>query len=266
MAVVEESFDPLSHPLVCAARKLLQEMRSLSDGEAAEPMEGAAFAAYGAASCGAMGDHASSAVYRAELPARLGDAETRFRQLALPLHETWSEIIACRMEGDADAGAETPVLLGRDDVEELVLAALTAYPPFLADALPRELLRRVSLGQGLLRPDERHIDLELARQELEPRLYVHHETATRVAAVCCEHLVQRSDTLAVNMLRRLDLDQDGSVSEDDFMRAAPCALMIEVEDVALSAGVEAMLADPAFADDFHTSVAAGLGNSGDVDI
>lgn len=258
----DDEFDPSSHPLVVSARNLLERMRSVAAGGAAEPMQEAAFAAYGAVSSGAMGDFESSAQYREELPERLAEAETSWSRLERPLRELWAAIIACRDEGEACA-PEAPVLLGREEVEELVLATLTAYPPFLAEDLPRELLRQVSLGQGLLPSEDRHIDLDVARRELEPRLEAHRGTAAQIATVCCEHLVQRSELLAVKLLQRMDLDHDGCISEDEFMRAAPYALMIEVQNVAISAGTQEMIANPEFADDFHSAVAVALGITAD---
>jgi len=148
--------------------------------------------------------------------------------------------------------------LGMEEVEEFVLAHLCEYPAFLALVLLEAPLHQVGLGQSLMGPGSR-IDMAEVRRRLRPNLQRHRETAARVASEACSHLLARSETLACKLFSRMDLDQDGCISRDEFLRAAPHALAVEVENVAIGAGVQALLADPEYSDDFHTAMAGGMG-------
>lgn len=148
--------------------------------------------------------------------------------------------------------------LGMEEVEELVLAHLCEYPAFLAKVLLEAPLHQVGLGQSLMGPGSR-VDMAEVERRLRPNLERHSETAAKVAAEACSHLLGRSETLACKLFSRMDLDQDGFISRDEFLRAAPHALAIEVENVAIGAGVQALLTDPDYSDDFHTAMAGAMG-------
>lgn len=179
------------------------------------------------------------------------------------LGDLWTAIVEASEEdsgkeggGDAESASAA---LGTADIEELVLAHLCEYPPFLAEALLDEPLRRLNVGQGLAVPGAGSFDIPEVRKRLAPQLPRHRDTAARIASEACSHCLQRSEKLAGKVLARLDLNKDGVVTRDEFLKAAPHALALEVENVALSVGMEALLGDPEFADDFHTAMASTMG-------
>lgn len=148
--------------------------------------------------------------------------------------------------------------LGREEVEELVLAHLCEYPPFLADVILEAPLHQVAVGQGIMAPGDRAIDVAEVSRRLAPRLERHRPAAAKAASEACEALLGRSETLAYKLFNRLDLDRDGAISRDEFLQAAAHGLALEVENVAIAAGVQFLLRDPEFADDFHTAMAGGM--------
>mmetsp|Transcript_13476 Transcript_13476/g.32139 ORF Transcript_13476/g.32139 Transcript_13476/m.32139 type:complete len:100 (+) Transcript_13476:695-994(+) len=93
---------------------------------------------------------------------------------------------------------------------------------------------------------------------MQPRLETHKATALEIAGQCCAHLRDRSETLATKLLGRLDLDGDGFVGESDFLNGCLHGLAIEVENLALSVGLQQLLANESFADDFHEAMASTL--------
>lgn len=149
--------------------------------------------------------------------------------------------------------------IGMEEVEELVLAHLCEYPPFLTDLLLDAPLHQIATGQGIMAPGDRQIDIAEVSKRLAPCLDRHRSTATKIASETCSHLLRSSETMAAKLFNRLDLDSDGVVSRDEFLRAVPHALALEVENVAIGAGVQALLKDPEYADDFHTAMAGGMG-------
>merc|ERR1711862_32316 len=160
-------------------------------------------------------------------------------------------------------GQETPAAaaagLGRQEIEDLVLGHLCAYPDFLADRLLTSLMQQVSLGQAMLNSGpndemEGRIDVEAAERKLRPHLKKHRPLAKAIAQRGCEHLMQKSEMLSVKMLSRMDLNGDGFVTEDEFLTSALHAFAIEVENVLISAGSQQMLENADFADDFHQAM------------
>ncbi|CAJ1344062.1 unnamed protein product [Effrenium voratum] len=153
-----------------------------------------------------------------------------------------------------------------EEIEELVLAHLLAFPDFLADALVMNFLRQVQLGQSFLHAEDQRINVAAVLQQLQPQLEKHKATAAAIAAECCRHLQDRSETLAGKLLSRMDLDNDGFVGEQDFLKSAVHALALEVENVAVSAGVQQLLKDESFADDFHEAMCTALIRNGTVQV
>lgn len=151
--------------------------------------------------------------------------------------------------------------LHMDELEEMVLAFLCAYPVTLASELLDAPLRQIALGQQLLEPEARHIKVTEARCRLSPRLERHRALAEQIAEEACTHMMQRSEILAATLLKRMDLNSDGCVTHDEFLRAAPTAIAVELQNIVLSASTEALLANPDFQDDFHVSIAETLGLS-----
>lgn len=148
-----------------------------------------------------------------------------------------------------------------EELEELVLAFLCAYPATCADELLDVPLRQIALGQRLLEPEARRIKVMDARCRLAPRLERHRALAKRIAEEACTHMMNRSENLAAALLKTMDLNSDGLVSHDEFVRTAPAAIAVELENMILSASTEALLADPDFQDDFHTSIGEAQGLS-----
>lgn len=243
--------DPSRHPVVQAVRGLLQASHGAAGRVVRDAIEDAAALAHEAATCGAEGDHGAAAECREGLQEQLGDAP--LQPMAPDLGRVWAALV------DSACGGGGAAYLSIEEVEELVLGYLCALPEFLGRSLVRSLVRQVGLGQGLMSASDRHLDVGRLIKGLEPQLPRHLATSKRIARECCQHLMQRSETIATNVLRRLDVDGDGAVSQEDFLQAAPHALALEVENLATTACVEALLADPDFADDFHPAMAAALG-------
>merc|ERR1712232_640818 len=101
----------------------------------------------------------------------------------------------------------------------------------------------MALGQCMLASDDRHLDMGAVIRTMEPKLHMHKETFARIAEECCSHLMTRSESLASKLHKRLDLDGDGFVSEEEFMKAAPDAIALELENLAHSVGSESLLND-----------------------
>jgi len=252
-APAEAVADAQQHPAVAALRRLL----TATHGEVGESLHeslsgGAAQAAYNIVSCGVAADHNSALAHREELSEELNAATDKAGDLIPALQEVWITVV-----GPAE-GETAPNNLGPEETEELVLAYLCACPLFLSRILIRRLVQQVSCGQGLLHADDRHLDTQRLLQSLEPCMLTHQPLADRIALESCSHLLQRSAELATKLLQRLDLDGDGIVSESDFLRGAHHALALEVENIAVAAGVQALLADPGFTDDFHPAMADAL--------
>jgi hypothetical protein len=167
--------------------------------------------------------------------------------------------IVAGLEDLWNALADEGQRFGMEEVEELVLAHLCEYPQFLTEVLLVAPLEQVGLGQGFMSPGDRQVDMAEVRRRLSPNLARHRDTAVKMASEACSHLMDKSETLASKLFLRLDLDRDGSISRDEFLRAAPHALALEVENPAIGAGVQALLLDPEYADDFHTAMAGAMG-------
>jgi len=252
-APAEAVADAQHHPAVAALRRLLAATYGDAGGTLHASLNGgAAQAAFGVASCGAVADHNSAQGHREELAEELSAAMDGAGDLIPALQEVWIAVVG---PADGDVASNN---LGHEEAEELVLAHLCAYPLFLSRTLIRRLVQQVSCGQGLLHAADRHLDTQRLMQSLEPRMLTHQPLADRIALECCGHLLKRSSELATKLLQRLDIDNDGVVSESDFLRSAQHALALEVENVAVAAGVQALLADPDFADDFHPAMADAL--------
>eukprot|EP00971_Amphidinium_carterae_P240962 4783842-Amphidinium_carterae.2 len=78
--------------------------------------------------------------------------------------------------------------------------------------------------------------------------------AISIAKGVCEHLLHRSEHLALSALRHMDLDQDGAVSQEEFLKTCPHVLGLVIESAALAAAFDAILKDASFQDDFHASL------------
>lgn len=251
--------DP-NHPVLLAVRQYLAASGAALAGDAS----GAAFSAAaieanrsvagGAARGGGLGE----AVERVD--GVLSQVEAGLApQLDAELSALWLALTPEPQDGDISPPTGVS-FLGVEEVEELVLALLCELP---RGGLPGELLqaplRHVALGQQLLEPEDRRIDASDVRRRLAPELEQHRPTAERIAREACEHLLGRSEALAASLLRRMDVDKDGAVSREAFFRAAPNAIACEVENVVVSAGVQALMASEDFQDLFHTAVAGSMG-------
>lgn len=225
-----------------------------SGRELQEAVQDVAWAAHGAASAGAVGNHDSAAADREELGGQLSEAAGKQSSLHSELQLVWDTITLSR-----ESGQEASQGLDLEEVEELVLAHLVAYPEFLGPQVVKSLFRQVSLGQGLLDSGDRLMDVSELARRMKPQLPKHAATAVRIAEECCSHLTNRSEGIAVKLLQRLDLDKDGVVGEDEFLKAATSALAVEVENVALTVGIQSLMNDESFADDFHMAMAATMG-------
>merc|ERR1719324_1341464 len=106
--------------------------------------------------------------------------------------------------------------LEQEEVEELVLAHLCEYPPFLTEVLLDAPVHHVAIGQGLLVPSDRQVDVVEVSRRLAPCLQRHRATASKVATEACSRLLQRSETLAHKLFNRLDLNGDGVICRDEF--------------------------------------------------
>jgi len=227
-------------------------------------LEASAAAARGSGE--ALLSKAAGPVATAALDSRVATQEALARQLEKPLaafaeadNGTQTEVEQhLRGIWAAIAGDEQEETMGQEEVEELVLAHLCEYPPFLASTLLVAPLRHLALGQSFMAPGDSQMDLAIASQRLAPCLSRHKSAAWKVAHETCELLLKRSMVLAGKLFLRLDLDKDGKVTLQEFLQAAPHALALEVENVALSAGVQALLANPDFADDFHAAMAGSM--------
>eukprot|EP00747_Dinoflagellata_sp_TGD_P168472 gnl/TRDRNA2_/TRDRNA2_194920_c0_seq1.p1 gnl/TRDRNA2_/TRDRNA2_194920_c0~~gnl/TRDRNA2_/TRDRNA2_194920_c0_seq1.p1 ORF type:complete len:260 (+),score=59.83 gnl/TRDRNA2_/TRDRNA2_194920_c0_seq1:70-849(+) len=242
-AVCGDDGTPVSHPALPAMRRFLQ-----AGAASAAATANAATAGANAAAAGSGPDRATAAAAAA--------AEVR-SDIEPTVVELWAVITA---GGEDEEGQATPAVesLGLEEVEELVLAHLCEYPAFLADVLLEAPLRQVALGQAFLAADDRRLDAAEARRRLAPNLLRHRETAARIASEACTHLMRRSEDLAKQVLRAADLDGDGVVSYQEFAHAVRNALVVIIENPALAAGVEALLADPNYGDDFHTAMAEAM--------
>lgn len=84
----------------------------------------------------------------ASLDQRLGMAETRAGELQPCVQALWSAAVA---SCSSSRRADEEVRLTREEVEELVLAYLVAYPDVLAPSLLKKLVQQLALGQSLWR-------------------------------------------------------------------------------------------------------------------
>eukprot|EP00928_Gymnodinium_smaydae_P012791 TRINITY_DN14666_c0_g1_i1.p1 TRINITY_DN14666_c0_g1~~TRINITY_DN14666_c0_g1_i1.p1 ORF type:complete len:301 (+),score=77.92 TRINITY_DN14666_c0_g1_i1:70-972(+) len=251
---------PERHPLVVAMKALLKTVHGPRGGRLGEAVQEAASLAHDAVSAGASGDLEHFAAGREPLDDALETAERRNNRLEGQLKSVWAEALAATAAADSDTTAPQPArALGVAEVEELALAHLCAYPEFLSETLLTALLQQVTLGQALLETGSRGIDATKARRFLQQRLPRHRPKAATIAAASCEHLMAKSETIAVRLLQRMDLDGDGVVNEKEFCRTAINALTVEVQNVALAAGTQSLLSDVDFADDFHEAMAHSMG-------
>ncbi|CAE7236859.1 unnamed protein product [Symbiodinium pilosum] len=233
---------PSRHPLVVALRALLRVTHGNLGRATRGAVRDAAISAHQAALQGSMGVHDVAAEQRDELQHKLQVCGSGEHSESVRL--VWDTLILAR-EAPRDEG------LDLDEMEELVLAHLLAFPEILAQSLVVNLFQQVHLGQSFLHEEERTIDVNAVLRELQPRLEKHKATSLRIAEQCCAHLQTRSETLADKLLRRMDLDGDGFVGESEFFTAAVHALALEVENLAVSVGVKQLLNESSFADDFH---------------
>ncbi|CAJ1460472.1 unnamed protein product [Effrenium voratum] len=311
--------DPARHPLVVAMRALLRASHGQSGRAIRSAVREAAALAHEVATCGSLGEHDAALSHRESLDGLEADASSVESELRL----VWDTLVLSR---------ELPRAEGLDfeEIEELVLAHLLAFPDFLADALVMNFLRQVQLGQSFLHAEDQRINVAAVLQQLQPQLEKHKATAAAIAAECCRHLQDRSETLAGKLLSRMDLDNDGFVGEQDFLKSAVHALALEVraegvlrrtncgcggtflieslrckdpicvaprgpffgwgdvyeetvplhlkagqrtsspdgqvENVAVSAGVQQLLKDESFADDFHEAMCTALIRNGTVQV
>jgi len=253
--------DDAEHPIAIAARKFLEVSHGKPGKEVRYLVEDAAPFAYQAAFNGALGNHDLAEDSRDELGEQLTNSASVLAPLQKELRSLWSALTSCHSEG-AGAGYSS-ARLEKEAIEDLVLGHLCAYSEYLQKDLVKGLVQQVGLGQGLMDSSDRHVDMSLLLQHLKPSLAKHSETTGRIATESCNHLMTRSETLAEKLLLRLDLNKDGYVSEEEFMSAAPHALAIEIENLAMSAGVQSLIADVDFADDFHMAMAAAMGITGE---
>mmetsp|Transcript_702 Transcript_702/g.2231 ORF Transcript_702/g.2231 Transcript_702/m.2231 type:complete len:270 (+) Transcript_702:93-902(+) len=243
------------HPLVVAMRQLLGAMHGQQGRGLRGSIEDAAILAHGTASSGAEGDHETAAEGREDLQEQLAEAEDKQGLFRPQLREVWDAALACR---DEEASPNAPATLGEADVEELVLAHLCAFPEFLGRTLVRRLVQQVALGQGFLDAEDKHLDVSILLRHLDPHLPSFLALSNHIAEESCKHLIQRSESMASRALRTLDLDRDGVVCEAEFLKAAPHAFALEIENVAVQAAVAALLGNPDFADVFHPAMAHAL--------
>ena len=244
MAAGEE--DPARHPIVIALRALLRASHGQAGRSLHRGVKDAAVLAHEAASNGSIGAHDMAARHREELQEKL----QRVDETNLPMSELellW-ETMLCSRESPKEEG------LDEEEVEELVLAHLVAFPDYLADDLIMNLFRQVQLGQSFLHADEQHIDVGTLLERMQPRLQRHKATAAKIAKESCAHLQMRSELLASKLLLRMDLDGDGLVGKDDFLKSLIHALAVEVENLAISVGVQELMKEEGFADDFHEAM------------
>lgn len=246
---------PEKHPLAIALRALLRASHGPAGRSLRDAVEDSAASLHGVASSGASGDTSTAADYNQELKAQLDQGVSGSSALASELGLVWETIILARDPGETGG-------LCVEEVEEIVLAHLLVYREFLSPALVKGLFRRVSLGQCMLAADDRHLDVGAVMRSMAPQLHRHKETLDRIAEECCTHLMTRSESLASKLHKRLDLDGDGFVSEEEFLKAAPDAIAVELENLANSVGSESLLNDEDFADDFHMAMGAALGMTG----
>ncbi|CAK9005772.1 unnamed protein product [Durusdinium trenchii] len=220
-------------------------MRGQSGPCVRRTLKDAAILAHAAASSGSLGMHDAAAKHREELEDKLEavDASDPLSELKL----VWDTILLHR-DSPQEEGLDV------EEVEELVLAHLVAFPDFLADDLVMNLFRQVQLGQGFLHAEKQHINVATLLEQMKPRLDRHKVTALNIARECCTHLQTHSETLASKLLLRMDLDGDGYIGEDDFLKCLVHALAVEVENLAISAGVQQLLKEEGFADEFHQAV------------
>eukprot|EP00929_Paragymnodinium_shiwhaense_P022323 TRINITY_DN14292_c0_g2_i1.p1 TRINITY_DN14292_c0_g2~~TRINITY_DN14292_c0_g2_i1.p1 ORF type:complete len:302 (+),score=96.90 TRINITY_DN14292_c0_g2_i1:95-1000(+) len=262
-----EEYDPgTSHPVVLAMRDLFKALHNSANGRnLTESVGKAAGLAHDASFCGAAGDHDGMRENREELVERLDTTERRGKRLEPQLKKVYQAVRETSVEVGADA-APSPAAaagLGRQEVEDLVLGHLCAYPDFLAERLLTSLLQQVALGQAMLNAGgdemEGRIDVEAAERKHRPQLSRHRPLAKSIAKHSCERLMEKSEMLAVRLLHRMDFDGDGVVSEEEFLAAALHALAVEIENVLVSTGSRQMLESEDFADDFHQAMAVGMG-------
>lgn len=157
---------------------------------------------------------------------------------------------------DEEDGTE---FLGFEEMEELALAYLVALPEFLIESLLWGQLRHLSLGQSLVARGERKWDMDKAYEYFRPNVERHRDLAKNVARETCEILLERSERLAGLLLKRMDLDGDGAVGKNDFFSGLLSCLVVEIENVAISTGGDAMMRDPGFADDVHMAIGSAMG-------
>ncbi|CAE6927054.1 unnamed protein product [Symbiodinium natans] len=244
-----ETDDPSRHPLVVALRALLRATHGNPGRAARDTVRDAAISAHQAAKQGSLGAHDVAAWQRGELQDKLEAFQSGQHLESVSL--VWDTLVLAR-DAPRDEG------LDLEEVEELVLAHLVAFPDVLAQSLVVSLFQQVHLGQSFLHEAERAIDVTAVLKELQPQLDKHKATALRVAEQCCTHLQSRSETLASNLLKRMDLDGDGFVGESEFLASAVHALALEVENLAVSVGVPQLMSDESFSDDFHEAVGKTL--------
>lgn len=253
-----------THPTVQAVRDLLRVTHGPAGRATRDAIEDTAVFAHEAATCGATGDHDAAADFREELGEQLRESSGRASPVVQELDRVWKTTLENLDDGDEGGEtAQAATMLHKDGVEELVLAYLCAYPEFLKQVLVKSFIRQVSLGQLLMEKDNRRLDVRELVRNLEPSLAKHEATTDRIANECCAHLTQRSHVIAATLLQHLDLDRDGAVCRSEFLQAAPHAFVLAIENIAVSAGVQSLMADPDFADDFHMAMgyAMGLGSN-----
>eukprot|EP00434_Breviolum_minutum_P014821 symbB.v1.2.013069.t1/scaffold907.1/size153227/14 len=201
------------------------------------------FARHEAAMTGSMGEHHVATSKREELGDKL-EAVDGSCSAESELKLLWDTAILCR-ESPQEQGLDV------DEVEDLVLAHLLVFPEFLQDALVMNLFRQVQLGQSFLHSEEQHINVAAVLEQMKPRLEAHKAIAAQIAKECCDHLQTHSESLALKLLKQMDLDCDGFVCEEEFLKTMVHAIAVEVENMAVSVGVQQLLKEERFADDFH---------------
>lgn len=251
--------DPARHPLVVAMRALLRALHDQHGRVVRRSLKDAAILAHEASRNGSLGEHDAAAENRQELEDKLEAVDSHGDGAESELQLLWDTAILSR---------ESPEAHGMDveELEDLVLAYLVAFPDVLADELVMNLFRQVQLGQNILHAEERHINVGAVLEQMKPCLERHKGTAARIAAECCAHLQTRSETLAAKLLVRMDLDGDGFVGEEEFRKTMVPAMALEVENLAISVGVQQLLKEENFADDFHQAVCDVLVEEGQVQV
>ncbi|CAJ1398436.1 unnamed protein product [Effrenium voratum] len=163
--------DPARHPLVVAMRALLRASHGQSGRAIRSAVREAAALAHEVATCGSLGEHDAALSHRESLDGLEADASSVESELRL----VWDTLVLSR---------ELPRAEGLDfeEIEELVLAHLLAFPDFLADALVMNFLRQVQLGQSFLHAEDQRINVAAVLQQLQPQLEKHKATAAAIAA------------------------------------------------------------------------------------